>query len=752
MPAAARARNLNRVGGLFVASTLGITAVPIALSVWFLHESATSPLIAFAGGTAVAAIALQVIAAFARGTGTASALLVGADENGREVRGTDNPGAEHLQLADLLRRGPGRAVTLLALATAVVALGIRVGVPVYGGEGILVPVLLLAVAILTALTATLIPHRGRDGAERVMVRVAGLLPTLLAVAGSAAALALWIPSAYKNLRFSHVGMENFTDPAIAGTDSLPRTDLEPQIEAAIPDIGTYVGQTDESQAASAFLDVLALYGIHPNTLIAIAVAVGGVATVLVQVLFARILSRRSATTLRIARTSRTGGALGSVAALGASTLATAGVLGIAALVLVVFAVVGEGVPDLVMSLLAFAAGGSLLVLAGSAALHTGELLTEMPRTDETWQDAARGGASETAGGIQLALALVAASALSPIIGAITAAGRASTVWEDRALHLLSFQSLSVLGGAALAILSLALLAAGMAGGIRRMAAASVVDTRASLLDGNGTVSMGGLGLVARRAGLFPVSVVLLMPLVAGYALGPTAVTAYVGTLVVAGLALAVLSTVWAGVGRSALEVITGGRYGGPGSWGHSGALGTATLGSSLSGMFGTLASLSALGGTLVGVLTVSSAVNMMVDGTNQYLRWGAAVIALLVIGACAIYAMTAEEVDLEDELAEDSGPLFARNVDEEDSIEGSILEDWADRADDDEDVEEVPLEDADDLGDPGDEEVDDSESGDSDGGGRDGEGGDGEQASRASSPTVPRAQRKRNRSRSRRKR
>jgi hypothetical protein len=99
----------------------------------------------------------------------------------------------------------------------------------------------------------------------------------------------------------------------------------------------------------------------------------------------------------------------------------------------------------------------------------------------------------------------------------------------------------------------------------------------------------------------------------------------------------------------------------------------------------------------------------MVDGTNQYLRWGAAVIALLVIGACAIYAMTAEEVDLEDELAEDSGPLFARNVDEEDSIEGSILEDWADRADDDEDVEEVPLEDADDLGDPGDEEVDDSE-------------------------------------------
>lgn len=677
-----RPRAISRFGGLFVATALGIGALPVALSVYFMREDAASPIIAYAAGAAVYALALHAIASLAHGTGHAATMLVGSDENEIHAEDETNPGGPHLRLAQLLRRGPARAATLVALTAALAAAGIRVSVPVFATHGLGITILALTVAVAVALVVALFPHTGREGRERTALRAGQLVPALLGVGGMIAGVALWLPSSYQNLRFTAVGMGSFTDKALTGSDSaVPRSDLQSQITSAISDMSQWITATDESHYANTFLDTLTLYGTHPNALAAMGLALGAVITLLAQLLAARVLDPHQSASLRAARSSRTGGALGAMTVLGTATLAAAGVLALGALVLAVLVVLAQGVPALALSLVAFAGLGGLVVIAASAALHTSGAFADRPGTAEPWRDASRTGGAETAVGVQLVAALTALPFLATIVAAVAGASRAKSVWEDRALHAMTPDSVAVLGGIALGVVTIALIASSLLHGLRRLGVAAVVETRAAILDGRDTMDFDDLPLTSRRAALAPVAIAALMPVVAGFGLGPSALPAFVGTLVLAALATAVASTLAAGLGTSSVRVIESGRYGGPGSWGHSGALGTTVLMGGLRNALGTFISMAALVGSLIGVLSVASMINAMIDGTNEFLRWGVALVALLALGACWLYEITAPQTDLEDDFGEASKPLFSRAEDDgEDAAESTnpLLMDWAD--------------------------------------------------------------------------
>ncbi len=144
-------------------------------------------------------------------------------------------------------------------------------------------------------------------------------------------------------------------------------------------------------------------------------------------------------------------------------------------------------------------------------------------------------------------------------------------------------------------------------------------------------------------------------------------------LTAAGLGLWTLGSASTLAGASA--VIGSGRYGGPGSWGHSGALGGAVLTGILRSVIGSVALPLALTASLLSALAVSAVVGMSTDGTSSYLRWGIAVVAIIIALTCWVITATAPEVDLEDEHEELSRPLFSRTAEEtpEDSLDAM---DW----------------------------------------------------------------------------
>ena len=260
---------ISRLGALAVTGALAVAILPIVLVVWFLHASGSSALLALAAGAAISALAIRVTSAPLDTAAAAATVLVGTDEHEIGADDEDNLGMPHLRASRMFRRGAGLSADLVALATAAAAaLGILLGVPVLAGEGILVVLLALGVAMLAAGVVAVVPHLGSAGHERGALRLGGLVPAVLGGVGMVVAAALWLPSAYKELRFAQVGMENFTDPAVAGPEPLPREQLEPQIEQAVADMGQWIETTDETRDASAFLDVLTLYTVTPSTVVA----------------------------------------------------------------------------------------------------------------------------------------------------------------------------------------------------------------------------------------------------------------------------------------------------------------------------------------------------------------------------------------------------------------------------------------------------------------------------------------------------
>ncbi|MGO2584835.1 MAG: sodium/proton-translocating pyrophosphatase, partial [Brachybacterium tyrofermentans] len=247
-----------------------------------------------------------------------------------------------------------------------------------------------------------------------------------------------------------------------------------------------------------------------------------------------------------------------------------------------------------------------------------------------------------------------------VVNALQTAARATTVWEDRALHALSPASLPVLAGVGLGVLTVLLVTSCLLDGSRRLGAEAVVETRAAMLEKRSGVALDDLPEMVRRAVLPALVVVVLMPLVAGFGLGPAALPGLVVGVVLSAAALGLWTLGAGSTLANASTVIGQGRYGGPGSWGHSGALGGAVLTGTLRATIGSVALPLVLVTSLLSALVVSSVVGMATDGTNVFLRWGIAVVALVIALTCWVVSATATEVDLEDGEGEISKPLFAR--------------------------------------------------------------------------------------------
>lgn len=651
---------ISRLGALTVTGALALAALPIAIIVWFLQTTSGPALMALAGGAAISALAIRACAAPIEAAASAATVLVGTDEHELEIDDPANLGGPHLRSARMFRRGGALSADLVAVTTAVVAVGVLLGVPVLAAEGFIVVLLGLGVALLAAAVAALVPHRGRAGHERGALRLGGLIPSVLGGAGAVAASALWIPSKYKDLRFEDVGLQNFTDEAITGGTPTPREQLEPQIEQALADMGQFVSQTDESQYASTFLDTLALYSVTPNVVVAAALGLGVLAALAAVVLLGGSGHRFGGSVLRAARTSRTGGALGITAGLASSALTAAGAVALLVLIAAVIAVLSAGVPSLALAMLVYAGIGALIVAAGHAGSLLASTFTDRPEAAAGLRNAGAGASTGPRAALLLAGAFTALATLGPVVSALQLAPRAGSIWEDRVLHAVSPTSLTVLGGVGLGVVMVLLVTSSLLDGARRLGATAVVETRASLLEGRARAELVELPEMVRRAAVTPVVVAVLMPLVAGFGLGPGALPGLVVGVVLtaAGLGLWMLGS--ASTLESAAAVIGSGRYGGSGSWGHSGALGGAVLTSILRAAIGSVALPLLLTSSLLTALAVSGVVGMNTDGTSAFLRWGIAVLALVIALTCWVVAATAPEVDLEDGEGEISKPLFAR--------------------------------------------------------------------------------------------
>lgn len=657
---------LPRLGALTVAGALALVVLPVSLSLWFLQQAASAPLVALAAGAAVSALALRATAVTADAAGDAAALLVGTDEHELAADAEDNLGAPLLRSARMARRGGGLAADLVAVAAALAALGLQIGLPVLAGEAVLVVLLALGTSLLVALASALWPVVRGEGPIAGRLRLGGLAPTLAGGVGAVVAAALWLPSAYKNLRFDQVGMGSFTDTAIAGNEPMARTDLEPQIESAVTDMSQWISATDDSRDAGAFLDVLTLYTISPATVVAGALALGALVALGVVLLGGTLADRHGGSVLRAARTSRTGGALGTVAGLGSAALVAASALGLVVLVAAVISVLSAGIPALALALLVHAGLGALVVVSGFGASFLATTLLDRPSADRERRESATASATGPRLALLLAAVLGGLAAVGPVVTTVQVAARASSVWEERALHAVTPQSVTLLGGLALGVMAVLLVLASLADAARRAGALAVVAARAALLEDQDRLSVGDLRDGSRRAAVPALAVALLAPVVAAYGLGPSALAGYAvgAALTAAGLGVWAIGS--AATLEGAADTIAAGRYGGPGSWGHSGALGGAVLTGVLRSTLGATAAPLLLVGALAGALVVSSPVAMITGGTSHYLRWGVAVVAIAIVVVTWVVAATAPEVDLEDGEGEVSAPLFGRRDDRDD--------------------------------------------------------------------------------------
>ncbi|MGP9694403.1 pyrophosphatase [Brachybacterium sp. AOP25-B2-12] len=685
----ARRRAVGRVGALMTATSISVAAVPVGIAVWFLRDDAGRALLGFAAGAALFALSTRVSGAFADVTADSSALLAGADENELDRAGADNPGAVHVRFASLFRRGPARAADIMAATSALLALGLWIGVTTFTVEGMIVPLLGVGIAILAALLVAVLPQARTVDREREGLRLGALIPSVLGVGAFVAAVLVWLPEQYKALRFGKVGLDTFTDPALTGGQAVKRSELEPQIEQTLGQLKEAIPQLSGGADGRSILDTVGIYGVHPGFVTVIAIATGAILALLAQALVSFAADRRGGAVLSAARTARTGGPLGVLTSLGTAGRTTAILALLVALAFAVLGITGAGILQLVFLLAVFAGVGALVIVAGHAAFHTAPLLGDVDGADQGLRDASRGADVTSGAGLQVVTTFAAAATLAPVANAVFAAGNATTLWEDRALTDTSASSLLVVAGLVLGVVTVLAVGANLFEGLRRLGAAAVVDTRAALLDGgSGAVALGELDLDTRRAAVAPLLVAVFMPVVVGFGLGAAAVPAYVAGALVAGLIAGVWATLVDSSQRGALDVIETGRYGGRGSWAHSAALSGATLGTGLRAAFGQLALPVALVTSLSSALLIGSFIDLSTGDVTYHLRWLIAVAAIIVVGGALVLAtVTVPEPDLED-ISDLDEPLFARgSTDREDDL---LSEGWDAFTDEDEaDREEV---------------------------------------------------------------
>lgn len=670
-----RRRLAPRLGAVVVTGAMALGILPIVICLWFMQVNSSSALVAFAGGAAISALAMRVASVQVDTAGEAAAVLVGADEQELGTEAEDNPGVPYQRTARMFRRGGALASDLVALTAGLGAMGILVGVPVLAGEGVLVTLLGLGVALLAAGVVAVVPHQVRSGNLAAGLRLGGLAPAIAGGIGAVVAAALWLPTAYENLRFNQVGMGSVNDPSIFA-EPVTREDLLANISEVLPDISQVTTTTDDGRGASKLLDYIALYLISPNAVVAAALGLGVLVGLAGVLLVGTTASRRGGTVLRAARTSRTGGPLGAVAALGSTAFAAAGALGLLVLAGAIIAVLSAGIPTLALAMTVHAGLGLLIVLAGHAASLVASSVLAHPEAED--EDRAAAAAASTGPRVigLLAAGTAALATLSPVVDGLQSVGRADTVWEDRTLHAVTPMSLTLLTGVGLGVVAMLLVGASLLDAARRAGASAVVEARAALLEEREELDLADLREGARRAAVPAMVIVVLMPLVAGFGLGPAALPGYVLGVLAVALGLGVWTLMARAPLSGAVDVIDGGRYGGPGSWGYSGALGGRVLTGVLRSVLGATALPLVLVTSLIAAMSVSAATLAVTSGIDPILRWGIALVALLIMLVVWVVAATSPEVDLEDVEGTVSKPLFSRPEEEqEDTLDAMSWED-----------------------------------------------------------------------------
>lgn len=666
VPVEDRARAMPRLAALAVGGALAVAIIPVCVTLWLLDGASGIALLSLAAGAAISAFVLRAVAAPVDAMGAGAVLLVGADENDVEPDDETALGAPIALAASILRRGGALSAEIVALATLLAAAGVLVGLPVLAAEAVLVVLLGLGIALLAALAVALIPHRGREGREAAALGLGGMLTSFLGGAGLVAAAVLWLPSKYKDLRFAQAGQANFTDPAIAGEKPVPRAELVPQIEQAVKDMGQWISATDDSRDAGAFLDVLTLYKVSPAGAVGTALGLGALAALGAILLSRTVAQRQGGTVRRAARTSRTGGAFGTASALSSGALIAAGAIALIGLVLGVISVLSAGVPELAMTLVVHAGLGALVVASGHAAVLLGSAFADRAGTQREVREAVTAGAPGPRAALLMSGALGALAVLAPIVTTIQLSPRGGSVWEERALHALTPMSLPVLGGALLGVVTVLLIAASLLDAARRAGGFAVVDARAARLEGDAELRIPDAFALVRRSAMTPVVVALLMPVAAGFGLGPTALPGLILGVVVCAAGLGLWALLSSATMTAAVATIGAGRYGGAGSWGHSGALTGAVLTGVLRSALGATALPLLLSTATIGALITPSATQTVWGGdVDPFLRWGIAVVAVLIAGTFWVITATAPEVDLEDGQEDLEQPLFANEADEQ---------------------------------------------------------------------------------------
>ncbi len=681
---AERARALTRVGSLLALSALGIAVVPIAAVIWFLREAAGLPLLAMACGTAIAALTLRLVSAPVDALGAGAHMLAGVLEREDHEDDETTLGAPLELTARLFRRGAGVGADIVAVVTALVAAGVLVGLPVLAAEAILVVLLGLGIALLAAAVTLVIPHTGRPGQERGAFTLGSWISAGLAGAAVVALTVLWLPTQYVSLRFAQVGQGMLTDPALVGPQPVPRSELAEQTVKASEDMSQWLTATDDSRAASVFLDFITLHTVSPNAVAGGALAVGVLAAIAIVALVAPLGRPHGASVRRSARTSRTGGALGASAAAGSAALSAAGVLAVIAALLTVLSVLSGGVPELAATLLVHAGLGALVVVAGLAPSLAAPTIVDRPGTEPALRETVASAAAAPRAVLTAAAAMAGLALLAPIVTTIQLSQRAASVWEDRALHALTPMALPVLAGFTIGLIGVLLLAASLLEGARRAGALAVVEARTARLAGRDALDLSDAFAGLRRSIMTPLLVAVLLPVATGFGAGPAAIPAMIAGCAVGAVGLGLWARGTAEVSDGALAEVSAGRFGGPGSWAHTGAVSTAVLAGVQRASVGAVAVPLVLTVATVGALVTPAATILVWNGdVDPVLRWGIAVLAIIIAGAAWSITATAPEVDLEDGQESRSRPLFARESEEQHSSLGAILGD-----DDDEDSEE----------------------------------------------------------------
>lgn len=646
----------------FALGTVGAAVLPLAAGALVLGETRTFAGLTAAAGFLTVAVALGAGGAIAR---TASAT---AATGGFTIAGAEG-----------LDRGAGLGALLSAVTASALGAALVTAPTILGAEGILAAFAAVAAALLAAVLGPLLStvlgrDRGRDrvrgpGRNRDRGRGAsGLgaaLATVVAAGGVAVAAILLAPARYRELNFAGAGSPD----VLLGPTPLERAGIWPQLDQLPGGAGDFIAGRDQAVGALETAYLIVLDGTDPRLLLAVAVGVGALLTLLVALVARAVSATHRASVHGAGRSGRLGSGFALLAIAASALLWAVALLLLVAAAITGLAVLARGVPELTLALAATAATGGVIALA---ALGTAHRATDDDRTDAL----GTGAASDTA---VLAVSVLAGlGMIGPVRYQLLAVlPHAQTLLDEALLQDAVLESAGVLAGLLLGGVAV-LTAAGVVLDTTRRAATGAVliagdPGLADPADGeetaDGEEAAAGDGdllwsvqhTAAGRGAVLPPVLAVLGALAVTVGLGVPAGLAYGTGALLTALALGCAAALAAAASTGAERVVASGRYDGPDSGTHYGLLQARTVTGALRRAVLATGVPIALIGLVVPLLAGRVVQQLTVADPNPYLRLGVAVGAVAIVLAVLSYTDSVAQPDLGDAGETLGGSLFGRD-------------------------------------------------------------------------------------------